>query len=240
MPRNPKFNKQQAIEKVMYAIWEDGYQSSSVKAISEMLGITRSSFYHAFGSREQLFKQVMEHYETVDPFVELLHISKDASVKRLITHYFKELCNVRACDVKHKGCLSINSMAELCSHWSELNDDDYEYMAINEHIYAKQIDSKDLDKNVPTTIKARDRSPVVLAVLMRDRLEFTNEHFEKLLSRAKELGEINQDDDITSLALAITNLNIGINTMSKIVHEEARLWEAAKTTLTGLGLFHHE
>lgn len=235
MPRKPKFNKQQAIEDVMHAMWENGYNNSSVKAISEMLGITRSSFYHAFGSREQLFKEVMTCYETFDPLTEVMNVNKGFNIKSLITNYFKQLCNLRASDEQHKGCLSINSMAELCANWSSIKDDDYEYMATNDHIYTQQK-NQDSDKAGEHFIKAQDHSPVVLAVLMRDKLEFSNEHFEKLLSWAKEQGEIDQDIEITSLALAITNLNIGVNTMSKIVHEESRLWEAAKTTLSGLGL----
>lgn len=44
------------------AFWRDGYQANSVKALSERLGITRSSFYNAFESREAMFMEAFERY----------------------------------------------------------------------------------------------------------------------------------------------------------------------------------
>ena len=229
MPRKSKFSKAEAIEKVMYAIWENGYQQSSVKSLSEMLGITRSSFYNAFGSREALFKEVMSLYEQRYTLTILLTTKKTDNIKGKFTEYFQQLCSKRSQDNKHTGCLSVNSMVELCKHWENIHSDDYEAMAAQSNIY--------LDVAANSDFKNTEPQSIVLAVLMRDKLELTNEHIEKLLGWAKEKGEIPETANIASLALAITNLNIGINTMSRIVHEEYRLWEAARTTLEGFGLF---
>jgi len=62
MPRPAKFDRQEALDVVMNEIWRSGYEACSAKAISEKLGITRSSFYNAFGSREALFKEALDAY----------------------------------------------------------------------------------------------------------------------------------------------------------------------------------
>ena len=59
MARPSKFDRQTAVELVMNDIWRSGFEANSVKAISEKLGITRSSFYNAFGSREALFLEAL-------------------------------------------------------------------------------------------------------------------------------------------------------------------------------------
>ena len=62
MGRPTSFNRDEAIETVMQEMWRNGYEANTVKALSERLGITRSSYYNAFGSREALFKLALEKY----------------------------------------------------------------------------------------------------------------------------------------------------------------------------------
>ena len=59
MARPSKFDREDALDVVMNQIWQTGYRNNSVKSLAEVLGITRSSFYNAFGSQEQLFKEVL-------------------------------------------------------------------------------------------------------------------------------------------------------------------------------------
>lgn len=67
MGRPKAFDRDLAVEVVMNEMWERGYDACSVKAISEKLGITRSSFYNTFGSREKLFFEVIDVYLKESP-----------------------------------------------------------------------------------------------------------------------------------------------------------------------------
>ncbi|KPH83146.1 TetR/AcrR family transcriptional regulator, partial [Bosea vaviloviae] len=60
--RPSQFDRDAALEAALMAFWRDGYQANSVKALSERLGITRSSFYNAFESREAMFMEALERY----------------------------------------------------------------------------------------------------------------------------------------------------------------------------------
>lgn len=113
MGRELKFNRDEAIEFCMHQIWQDGFESCSVKSISERLGITRSSFYNAFGSREALLLEVIELYASQAPDVVLYEPLDKKSVKQLFTSFFKEVCRVRADDSAHRGCLIVNCITEL-------------------------------------------------------------------------------------------------------------------------------
>ncbi|MCZ4271377.1 TetR/AcrR family transcriptional regulator [Maritalea porphyrae] len=120
MGRPSAFDREQAVDDVMHMIWRDGYEASSVKALSEKLGITRSSFYNAFGTREALFKEVLEQYCKQSPDFALALATPPIDVKMLLTLVFREACAARAADPEGRGCLAINSVAELCNQDEEL------------------------------------------------------------------------------------------------------------------------
>ena len=115
-----KFDKQGAVETAMNEIWRNGYEATSVKSLSETLGITRASFYNAFGSREDMFKRAFERYGSEGPLTILHQLAQDDPLKPALTHMFREICEVRTGDPEHRGCLAVNSLAELGPHHPEL------------------------------------------------------------------------------------------------------------------------
>lgn len=121
MGRPLKFDHDEALDVAMNELWLSGYDACSVKALSEKLGITRSSFYNAFGSREALFKAALDRYFEQAPDRPLaLAKQGGGSVKALITATFRSVCRARAADVQGRGCLAVNSVAELCGVHDEL------------------------------------------------------------------------------------------------------------------------
>jgi len=188
----------EALESIMQAFWSDGYESNSVKALSEMLGISRSSFYNAFGTREVLFKQIIERYFAQTPDRPLVDATKETLLRPLLSRVFLDVCRIRSGDSQARGCLAVNSATELCSHHETLGP----FMA-----------------------------QCLLASL--DRLE-------TLITWAVERGELPFDTDISGKALAVKNLLLGINVLSKVVTSEDDLWITAKTTLIALDLFDEE
>lgn len=100
----------------MEIFWREGYEACSVKALSERLGITRSSFYNAFGSREDLFREALARYGEQSPDSAFAsEPSAAGSVRRLITNTFRAACHARAADPDAKGCFAVKSVAELCN-----------------------------------------------------------------------------------------------------------------------------
>ena len=200
MPRKASFDRKKAIETVMHKMWRDGYHRSSVKSLSELLGITRSSFYNAFSSREALFKEVLTLYTEYTPLTKLMLAKAGDPILPLFTAALRELCSMRAKDGRHTGCLAMNSIAELCE--TELNGTSNE-----------------------------------LSCHLQQQLSLSNERIELLLTWAQQQNEIPEITDLQDLALALTNLFIGLNIMSKAIPQEDKLWAAAKTTLVALGLY---
>jgi TetR/AcrR family transcriptional repressor of nem operon len=97
----------------MEEIWRSGFEACSVKAISEKLGISRSSYYNAFGSRESLFREALHFYFLKSPDQTLCDEVADRSIKRQITSTFRKACTARASDPDARGCMAVNTLCEL-------------------------------------------------------------------------------------------------------------------------------
>ncbi len=113
MGRPAKFDRDAAVEIAMQEIWRHGFEACSVATLSARLGITRSSFYNAFCSREALFLEALERYLATTPDRMLATIPSDAAVLPLLTEMFRALCHDRAVDPEARGCMAVNAVAEL-------------------------------------------------------------------------------------------------------------------------------
>ncbi|MEM7653220.1 MAG: TetR/AcrR family transcriptional regulator, partial [Pseudomonadota bacterium] len=173
MGRPKEFDSDDAIDRAMHALWKHGYESCSVKALSELLDITRSSFYNTFGTREALFRLALDRYAEISPNIALAQATENTPLKPLLTSVFREVCAIRTADPDGRGCLALNSMVELGNVHELLGD------------------------------------RIIHGV--RDM----GQRLEQLLRWAVDRGEISPTTDIPGTALALLNLLVGLNLMSK-------------------------
>lgn len=120
--RPSKFDRDAAVEQALQAFWRDGYQASSVKALSEQLGITRSSFYNAFESQEALYLEALDRYLARSPDDAFARDPGDAGMRRHITQVFRTICDTLERDRTARGCLAVNSVNALCGSDNVLSD----------------------------------------------------------------------------------------------------------------------
>ncbi|MEM0949344.1 MAG: TetR/AcrR family transcriptional regulator [Pseudomonadota bacterium] len=113
MARPMAFDKDMAVDKAMQLLWRDGYEASSVKSLSEALGITRSSFYNSFGSRDELFKLALDHYLSTIPEAALFTEAAETAFPAFMTALMRDVCRMRTSETAGAGCLAANSIAEI-------------------------------------------------------------------------------------------------------------------------------
>lgn len=113
MARPLSFDRDAAIQTAMHEIWRAGFEATSVKAMSEKLGMTRSSYYNAFGSREELFKAALAAYGAQSPDRVLYDDPDQVGIRQLLTQVFRAACAARAADPESRGCMAINALCEL-------------------------------------------------------------------------------------------------------------------------------
>ncbi|GAA1207676.1 TetR/AcrR family transcriptional regulator [Prauserella alba] len=56
------FDRDAALDTAMRAFWEHGYEATSVSDLTAAMGIGSPSLYAAFGGKEALFRESVDHY----------------------------------------------------------------------------------------------------------------------------------------------------------------------------------
>lgn len=64
--RPRSFDRTQALERAMQLFWERGYEATSIGDLTTAMGIHAPSLYAAFGGKDALFREAVEHYESVE------------------------------------------------------------------------------------------------------------------------------------------------------------------------------
>jgi len=113
MARPREFDEDEVLQAALRIFWEKGYESTSLADLLQAMGLTRSSFYKAFGSKETLFWRVVERYQR--DFLDFRHEALAEPTPRRIAerllYGMTELHSGRRAPV---GCLELNA-ALACS-----------------------------------------------------------------------------------------------------------------------------
>jgi AcrR family transcriptional regulator len=108
MGRPREFEMDDAIEKAAGLFWRNGYEGTSLSDLTNVIGISPPSFYFAFGSKEGLFKKVIEKY-----FAEQSKIVEAAfrkpTPRAVATHFLQRYADVLTDPAHAPGCLAMNS-----------------------------------------------------------------------------------------------------------------------------------
>ncbi|MGH2945324.1 MAG: TetR/AcrR family transcriptional regulator [Solirubrobacteraceae bacterium] len=67
------FDRDQALQRAMDVFWERGYEGTSISELTAAMGIGAPSLYAAFGSKEQLFRETVELYDSLEGAERALH-----------------------------------------------------------------------------------------------------------------------------------------------------------------------
>lgn len=107
--RKKAFDKEVALAKAMRVFWGNGYAGTSIVQLSSALGINAPSLYATFGSKENLFRDVLSHYFQHYAAPSYLHLTDDkqTSVEVRLTGYFNSLISLFTSEETPKGCLLV-------------------------------------------------------------------------------------------------------------------------------------
>lgn len=62
MARPPEFDRAQALVKALHLFWERGYERTTVRDLTEVMGISAPSLYNTFGGKKELFDEAVAAY----------------------------------------------------------------------------------------------------------------------------------------------------------------------------------
>ena len=117
MGRPRTFDRDAAITQAMHLFWEHGYDSTSLSQLKAKIGsgISAPSFYAAFGSKEALFKEVMERYLNSHGKVTESLFDPQLPAREAIERTLRSSAKMQ-CGTDHpRGCLVALGLMSACS-----------------------------------------------------------------------------------------------------------------------------
>ncbi|MDH3607888.1 MAG: TetR/AcrR family transcriptional regulator [Gammaproteobacteria bacterium] len=115
-----EFNPGIALDAAMHEFWRNGYEATSLQDLLNSMGLSKSSFYQTFSSKEKLFHQCLKHYQEQMA----IKLEKDLSRSSLgidfIQQAFSDIADEAKKENEQKGCLVINTANEFGQKNSEI------------------------------------------------------------------------------------------------------------------------
>lgn len=115
--RPRQFDRTEALDQAMKIFWQKGYTATSMNDLYEAMGIKSPSLYAAFGSKEDLYEEVLLHYEQSVAPVIWGHMTTEPSPRQAVWRWLERSAEMLTqTDMPH-GC-----MVTLSAVGSEGND----------------------------------------------------------------------------------------------------------------------
>ncbi len=112
MARPQAYNTDDALQRATELFWSQGYGATSIDQLLVVMGLSRSSLYHAFGDKRELFIKAMDFYAVqMDPFLEALQFATDPILA--IQTLFEAVHLDPDQQIREKGCMFVNTVVEL-------------------------------------------------------------------------------------------------------------------------------
>ena len=113
-PGRPRsFDKEKALDAALRVFWRKGYEGASMADLTSAMGIEKPSLYAAFGDKEQLFRQVLDHYQK-GPANMILAAFQEPTARRVIERLLRESADAGSNPDTPRGCLYVQG-ALACS-----------------------------------------------------------------------------------------------------------------------------
>lgn len=146
MARNIEFDEQLAVSKAMDVFWKKGYNGTTMRDLTEAMGINSSSLYNTIGDKHELFVRSIKYYteSRMKAAVKQLEIIK--SPLKAIEKFIQS--SVYAITNDPNSCLAIKTTFEVATHDEQVqkvikSDNDFTYNLLY-NLVKKAIDNEEI------------------------------------------------------------------------------------------------
>lgn len=109
MGRNKSYDVHAVVTALTHVFWQKGYQATSITDLEQASGLNRKSLFHEFGSKEELFSRVLEHYLDIKAKPDGLPLGRQPFAVDNIRRFFRA---IRYREENELGCLMVLTILE--------------------------------------------------------------------------------------------------------------------------------
>jgi AcrR family transcriptional regulator len=123
--RPREFDRDTALLLARDLFWERGYEAVSMADLTERLGLASARLYAAFGSKEDLFREAISHYETQEGGFADRALAEEITAARAIERMFHDGIELYTHKQGPRGCMVVSS----ATNCTEANEQVREWLA---------------------------------------------------------------------------------------------------------------
>ncbi|HEY3501322.1 MAG TPA: TetR/AcrR family transcriptional regulator [Actinocatenispora sp.] len=111
MGRPKEFDVDEAVDAAMHAFWERGYEATSTQDLCDATGLCRSSMYHTFGSKRELYERSLLRYDETRNAELAAILRGDGTATERLRAVFATVLDQESST--ERGCFAVNTVVEL-------------------------------------------------------------------------------------------------------------------------------
>lgn len=149
MARPRRFDEDVLLSRAQEQFWSNGYDRTSIEDIATASGVGNGSLYSAYGSKLGLFLAVFRRYcEGRVTLVDEVISGHEGSFESAVAHYLDEIVADCTAGPDRRGCLMLNSLAELGGRFPEVAQIGRESVGAMRRIVAGRVHSAVADGEI--------------------------------------------------------------------------------------------
>src|SRR5258708_19587775 len=116
------FDRSRAIQQAMKLFWDRGYEGTTFDDLIGVMNIGPSSFYHEFGSKEQMYREAVDYYLNVCLVFFPRALSTHRDTRAAFEALIEESAAFLASDASPAGCMISLAGTHLPPHLRSVAD----------------------------------------------------------------------------------------------------------------------
>lgn len=170
MARPRGFDEASALDAAIECFRRRGYAATSVRDLTESMGIGATSLYNSFGDKRALFIRALERYVERSVRARIKRLECSLPPKRAIRTLIEEVIERSVTDRTRGGCLLINSALEVAPHDPELAEAIASSLGEIEAFFRRSVVAAQAEGTIPRNRKPRDLSRLLLGIVLAIRV----------------------------------------------------------------------
>jgi TetR/AcrR family transcriptional regulator, transcriptional repressor for nem operon len=164
------FDEERALEAAASCFWARGYEATSVRELSECMGIAGASLYNAYGGKRALFAAALDRYCSQSTRERIARLEASASGLAAIEAFFADIIERSLADRDRKGCFLVNAALEMAPRDRGLSEAISGYLGELKGFFRRSIVTAQATGETPVAIDAGLYSAHLLSVVMGIRV----------------------------------------------------------------------
>jgi TetR/AcrR family transcriptional repressor of nem operon len=154
----------------MHCFWSKGFEATSIRDLTQEMGITAASLYNAFGDKQNLYRRALCHYLDHSVRDRIVRLEGSLPPAAAVAAFFAEVIDRSVRDRQRKGCMLVNAALEVARHDLKMRRLVANELSLIEAFFRRCVTKAQQAGELPTTADPEGLGRLLLGVLLGIRV----------------------------------------------------------------------